>query len=377
MTIANLARADVICPLDSLELSLDVAGGKGANLGAMTRAGMPVPGGLCVTSAGYPRIRDCPRPIDACAALDALDGICGRPRFEDVRVATEAMRSALAQPRCPQRSGGPPSPRGSRSGPSAPLAVRSTATAEDLPTPASRASRTPTSTSADATRCSTRSSAAGSRSSRIARCSIAPKNGSARRSVSLAVVVQTAHRAGRLGDHVYGGPRERPPWNALDRRWLRARRSPGGGLISRTCTKYDRRARRVLLARPGDKAFAIRSAGDSGTTRVALDADERAARCLSDAQVTALAVIAERVETLFGGAARHRSGAWPPRVIHVLQARPITALFPVPGALRREGAPLRTYVSFGHIQMMLDPMPTLAREVWQYWSIGEGRGLHR
>jgi phosphoenolpyruvate synthase/pyruvate phosphate dikinase len=33
--------------------SLPIVGGKGANLGEMTRAGFPVPNGFCVTTSAY------------------------------------------------------------------------------------------------------------------------------------------------------------------------------------------------------------------------------------------------------------------------------------------------------------------------------------
>jgi pyruvate,water dikinase len=48
-------------------------GGKGANLGELTRAGFPVPPGFCVTTAAYRDfVRECGE-LDA--LLDALDGV--------------------------------------------------------------------------------------------------------------------------------------------------------------------------------------------------------------------------------------------------------------------------------------------------------------
>jgi len=44
---ADLGRGDIA-----------VAGGKGANLGELTRAGLPVPPGFVVTAAGYPSATD-------------------------------------------------------------------------------------------------------------------------------------------------------------------------------------------------------------------------------------------------------------------------------------------------------------------------------
>ena len=44
---------------------------------------------------------------------------------------------------------------------------------------------------------------------------------------------------------------------------------------------------------------------------------------------------------------------------------PITSLFPAPRATAPDDEGLRVFLSFGHLQMMLDAMPRLALEVWQ------------
>src|SRR3974377_286081 len=55
------------------ETRLPDVGGKGANLGELTRAGFPVPPGFCVTTAAY---RDFVRASGALdALLDALDQV--------------------------------------------------------------------------------------------------------------------------------------------------------------------------------------------------------------------------------------------------------------------------------------------------------------
>ncbi len=42
-----------VLPFDSSDATLEVAGGKGANLSRMTRAGFPVPPGFLITTAAY------------------------------------------------------------------------------------------------------------------------------------------------------------------------------------------------------------------------------------------------------------------------------------------------------------------------------------
>ena len=104
MTIANLARADVICPLDSLELSLDVAGGKGANLGAMLRAGLPVPGGFVVTTAAY---RAFVTAAGLAPLIEAQWQAIDPARAASFETAATQLRTAFAAAPLPQELAGP------------------------------------------------------------------------------------------------------------------------------------------------------------------------------------------------------------------------------------------------------------------------------
>ena len=45
---------DIVLPFTAINhTSLPIAGGKGANLGELTQAGLPVPPGFCVTTSAY------------------------------------------------------------------------------------------------------------------------------------------------------------------------------------------------------------------------------------------------------------------------------------------------------------------------------------
>src|SRR3954447_4630014 len=114
----------LVVPFDRLEASsLAVVGGKGLTLGILTAAGFPVPPGFVVTTEAYELVVG----DRAAALLDELltaadsaalagrlrESILGTPVPEEVRLAVlESYR---------------------RLGPDLPVAVRSSATAEDLP----------------------------------------------------------------------------------------------------------------------------------------------------------------------------------------------------------------------------------------------------
>src|SRR5207247_1922548 len=75
--------------------SLAVAGGKAANLGELTRAGLPVPPGFCVTTAAY-------TAVAAGAGLEpVLAAIAATPAGETARLAelaAQARERLLAAP---------------------------------------------------------------------------------------------------------------------------------------------------------------------------------------------------------------------------------------------------------------------------------------
>src|SRR5919107_5876568 len=86
-------------------------GGKAANLGELIAAGLPVPGGFCVTTDAYARVA---------AGLDTTDPARARDQLRAVAIPDDLAAAVTAAYR--------------RLGPDVPVAVRSSATAEDLPT---------------------------------------------------------------------------------------------------------------------------------------------------------------------------------------------------------------------------------------------------
>jgi pyruvate,water dikinase len=119
---ATAGTPPLILPLHKLgRRDLAVAGGKGANLGELVRAGFPVPAGFVLTTAAYDRF----------VADNRLDETIARALREE-RGSDAAIRDAFA--------GAPIPPEVARSILAAyhhlgqgPVAVRSSATAEDLP----------------------------------------------------------------------------------------------------------------------------------------------------------------------------------------------------------------------------------------------------
>jgi pyruvate,water dikinase len=344
-------------------------GGKGANLGVLTRAGAPVPPGFCVTVRAFERfVAALPDAGARYAALEALDGT----EVEAARRAAEAMRTALERLPLPPEVAAAVREAWGELGREHPLAVRSSATAEDLPG-ASFAGQ-------QDTYLNVRGEAA--LLDAVRRCWISlftdravlyrARGGFGHRGVRLSVVVQRLVEPDVSGILFTADPVSGHRKIASIDAGFGLGEALVSGLISADLYRVDRRTRTILLARPGYKAFAIRSAPDGGTRQERLPEAQRSARALDDAQVLALAEIGDRIERGYGGVPQDIEWCIAGGEIHVLQARPITSLFPVPQAPDAGGG-LRVFLSFGHLQMMLDPMPRLAREVWGMFApVGKG-----
>jgi phosphohistidine swiveling domain-containing protein len=354
--------APLIVTLDEIGADdLPLVGGKAANLGVLTAAGLTVPPGFCVTTHAYDRfLATLPDSEVLFAALDALGGTS----VDAARTAAESMRKALDALDVPENVGRAVVEAWRALGQEHAFAVRSSATAEDLPG-ASFAGQQDTYLNVrgevpllEAVR----------------RCWISlftdravlyrARGGYGHRSVRLAVIVQRMIDPDVSGILFTADPVTGHRHIASIDAGFGLGEALVGGLISADLYRVDKRSGEVLLARPGDKAFAIRSVEGGGTQREELPEPRRRARALDDGQIRALAQVGARIEALYGGAPQDIEWAIAAGTIYVLQARPITSLFPFPQTPPEDGG-LRVFLSFGHLQMMLDPMPRLAQQVWQ------------
>jgi rifampicin phosphotransferase len=338
-------------------------GGKGANLAVLARAGVAVPPGFCVTTRAFDLfIALLPDAETRFGELERLDG----SSVEDARGAAESMRSALERLPVPDEVAHAVTKAWRALGTEHPLAVRSSATAEDLPG-ASFAGQQDTYLNVRGE---------GALLDAVKRCWISlftdravlyrARGGFGHRGVRLSVVVQRLIDPEVSGILFTADPISGHRHIASIDAGFGLGEALVSGLISADLYRVDRRSREVLLARPGSKDFAIRSVPGGGTRREILPEPQRSARALDDDQVRALADIANRLEPLFGGAPLDIEWCIAHGTIYVVQARPITSLFPVP-RVESEGPGLRIFLSFGHLQMMLDAMPRLALEVWRYF----------
>ena len=353
----------LILPFTAIDRSaLTVAGGKAANLGELLRAGFPVPAGFCVTTAAYDLVA-------ADAGLEpTLVALAGTQPEDTARLAALAKeaRSHLSDAIVPDflRQAIAEAYEGLGDGELVPVAVRSSATAEDLPQ-ASFAGQQ-----------DTYLNVAGVESllDAVRRCwaslwtdravSYRATNAIDPHSVRLAVAVQRMVEASVAGVLFTANP------VTGKRRQAVIDANPGlgeavvSGMVNPDHFVANTTTREIVERRLGDKRVAIMAGSGSGTERVELDTGEDKAS-LSDGQVLALAKLGERIEEHYGmpqdteWAIDDDGGIW------LLQARPITTLFPLPERAPTSEEDLRVYFSFSVAQGVYRPLTPMGIQTFR------------
>ncbi len=309
-------------------VDVPLVGGKGANLGEMTRARLPVPPGFCLTAQAY---RDF---MQSAGAGETIRTVLAATRFDDpeqVEEETERIRRYLVEQPIPaavtdqviaayrelanQFPDQDPLP----------VAVRSSATAEDLPN-ASFAGQQDTYLNirgedellAHVKRCWASLWTARAVTYRI-------KQGFDHDQVALAVVVQAMIPSEIAGVMFLANPITRSGEEiVIDASWGLGEAIVSGIVTPDTFT-VSKRDGSILSRTIADKDIAIQYARQGGTDRVAVEPERRTTPSLSDEQVRQLALLGRQIQTHYGqpmdvewGFARDR--------FYVLQARPITTL---------------------------------------------------
>jgi rifampicin phosphotransferase len=336
-----------------------LVGGKGAHLGELSRIdGIRVPAGFCVTTDAYQRIMaDAPSLDDRLERLSRLQpddrevirALCAEIRrtIEEIAIPGD-LAAAITRPLA-------------RLGEHAAYAVRSSATAEDLPT-ASFAGQQDTYLNVvgwaailqHVSRCWASLFTERAMTYRL-------RNGIDQRQVQMAVVVQQMvfpRVSGILftADPVTGNRKIAS---------VEASYGLGEALVSGLVNAdvYTVRDGVVVARAIATKRLAIYASPAGGTEERAIAPERQDEPALTDVQAVRLAQLGRRIEAHFG---RPQDIEWclvdDDLEFQIVQSRPITTLFPIPETGDQEN---HVYVSVGHQQMMTDSMKPLGLSVWQ------------
>ncbi len=309
-------------PLADPAATLENVGGKGMSLARLSAAGLPVPGGFHVTTAAYRRFvaenELQPQVERALAGLDAADQAALEAAARDIAglfaaaVTPPPIEDAIAAAYAPMAG--------------APVAVRSSATAEDLPG-ASFAGQQETYLNirgAEAVLAAVKQCWASLWTARAIAYRLNSQVDQA--GVALAVVVQQlvfAEAAGIMFTaNPVSGKRGELVINAA---WGLGEAVVSGAVTPDTLT-IDKASGRVLQRATADKAvMTVRTA--QGTHEAPVPERQRKAAVLSDAQAAELSRLGARIEQLYG---MPMDVEWTLAggAFAIVQARPITALPP-------------------------------------------------
>jgi phosphoenolpyruvate synthase/pyruvate phosphate dikinase len=338
-----------------------VVGGKGAHLGELSRIeGLLVPPGFCVTTDAFQRIMgeimaEAPSIDDW---LDRLSRLKPDDR-EAIRALSAEIRRTLEGIAIPDDLAAEITRPLAQLGEQAAYAVRSSATAEDLPTASFAGQQDtylnvvgPAAILQHVSRCWASLFTERAVTYRL-------RNGFDHRKVHMAVVVQRMvfpQASGILftADPVTGNRKVAS---------VEASFGLGEALVSGLVNAdvYKVRGGEVVARAIAAKQLAIHASPTGGTREQAIEPERQAQPALTDAQVVRLAQLGRRIEAHFG---RPQDIEWclAGDDFQIVQSRPITTLFPIPEAGDGEN---HVYVSVGHQQMMTDPMKPLGLSFWQ------------
>ncbi|MBE7171280.1 MAG: phosphoenolpyruvate synthase [Williamsia sp.] len=334
-----------------------VVGGKGANLGELCKVeGIPVPDGFCITTDAFQKIiREVPsiNPL-----LDRLSLMDAQDRNEICELSAE-IRRAIESKVVPLEIQEEIFSHLARLGESRAYAVRSSATAEDLPT-ASFAGQQDTYLNITGRR---------SVLQHISRCwaslfteratAYRMQNGFDHRKVQLAVLVQKMIFPEAAGILFTADP------VSANRKIVSIDAGFGLGeaLVSGKVNpdRYKVRDGKIFDQKIADKKLAIYASAGGGISEQEIDPDKQNKQVLTHEQILQLEQTGRKIETHFG-APQDIEWCLAGSQFYIVQSRPITTLYPIPST--GDGA-YHVFVSVGHQQMMTDPIKPLGLSVFR------------
>ncbi|NDZ64570.1 rifamycin-inactivating phosphotransferase [Streptomyces cyaneofuscatus] len=353
----TMRRTDLLDLHEADATQLALVGGKGAQLGPLSRIdGIRVPDGFCVTTDAFrrvvARVPSFDDRVERLSRSDPDDREALRTLSADIRRAVE--ETAIPGDLATEITGAL-----ARLGEGTAVAVRSSATAEDLPT-ASFAGQQDTYLNvvgpAEVLRHVSRCWASLFTERAVA---YRRRNGIDHRAVQMAVVVQRMvfpEAAGVLftADPLTGNRRTAT---------VDAGFGLGEALVSGLVNPdvFTVRDGAVIARAIAAKQRAVHALPGGGTQEVEVDPQRQERPALTDAQVLRLVELGRRIEAHFG---RPQDIEWclADDGFRIVQSRPITTVYPIPHAGDQER---HIYVSVGHQQMMTDAMKPLGLSLWQ------------
>lgn len=334
---------------------LPLVGGKGANLGEMTKAGFPVPEGFCVTTGAYEDF------LTHNVLVGFISQVIKDANLDNISQIGEEIRERLRLSEIPEQVKKAIISAIYKAGSNNYYAVRSSATAEDLAF-ASFAGQQDTYLNIKGETellDSVRNCWASLFTDRAILYRI--QNKIEHEKVQMSVVIQkmvlpevsgimftadpvSGHRGIVSIDASYG----------LGEALV-------SGLVSPDIYKFSKKDNSLENKTIADKKLAILPIEGGGTKKVEITGDKATSQVMSDAQIIKLTKLGMMIEKHYG-CPQDIEWCLEKGTLYIVQSRAITSLFPLPSPVPEDDA-LHAYVSFNHFQVMTDPISPLGIDI--------------
>lgn len=336
-------------------------GGKGANLGELSGVrGIQVPQGFCVTTEAYKAV------ISSNEALNALQDELGILKADDRKAIAEIsanIRKLIERTTIPKSISNQVAQGLQQLGETGAYAVRSSATAEDLPA-ASFAGQQDTYLNIIGKEDILK---------HISKCwaslytdravAYRLQNGLGHKNVYLSVVIQKMIFADAAGIMFTADP------VTSNRKVLSIDAGFGlgealvSGIVNADVYKVLNGS--IIDKKTSTKKLAIYALKGGGTREQQIESEKQHMQVLTDEQILQLETLGRKIEAHFGSP-QDIEWCLADGVFYMVQSRPITTLYPTP---KRNDGENHVYISVGHQQMMTDAIRPLGLSLFQLTTL--------
>lgn len=341
--------------IDKKDLAL--VGGKGANLGEMTKAGFSVPFGFCVTTESYKEF------INYNKLYDFIVEEIKDANIENISIIGTKIREKIEQSEMPEKVEQEIIKAANQIGIDNYYAVRSSATAEDLAFTSFAGQQD--------TYLNIKGKASLINSVRNCWASLFTdrailyrlQNKIQHEKVYMSVVVQkmvlpdiagimftadpvSGHRGVISIDASYG----------LGEALV-------SGLVSPDIYKFKKESLEIESKKIADKKIAIMPIQGGGTKTVDITGEKSVSQVMKDSEIKKLAELGMEIEKHYG-CPQDIEWCLENDNLYIVQSRAITSLFPLPTPMPKDDG-MHTYISINHLQVMTDPISPLGIDLFR------------
>lgn len=349
---------------------LPAVGGKGANLGELARAGLAVPPGFCLATSTYSLFmarNNLERLI-----ISKLKKI-SPANLEAAKTISETIQQRIKSGTMPDEAIQAVSAIWQTIKSNRAVAVRSSATCEDLPETSFAGQHDSFLNVIGETAILASIKACWASLFNERAIIYRVMNGIEHRQVRMAVIIQEMIESEVSGLAFTADPVSGHRGRIVINSSYGLGEALVAGLATPDTYHIDKSSLAILIKRIGTKDQAIRFKAGGGTEQVPVTADRQTRFALSDEAILSLADQCRKIEAHFGGKPQDVEWSLLNNKFYIVQARPITALYPPPTSHSSPGK-AHLYFSFNYAQVMTDTISPLGQSLLRQAFFG-GRAI--